>query len=73
MFYCDTAEVGLDWPFVKITLSASWKMDELDGGLQEGASVRMTRPTTTKKRIFVGMQVRDDVTMKLHKISQFKG
>ena len=33
----------------------------------------MTRPTTTKKRIFVGMQVRDDVTMKLDKISQFKG
>lgn len=54
MFYCDTAEVGLDWPFVKITLSASWKMDELDGGLQGGASVRMTRPTTTKKKDFCG-------------------
>lgn len=26
-----------------------------------------------KKRIFVGMQVRDDVIMKLDKIGQFKG
>lgn len=26
-----------------------------------------------KKRIFVGMKVRDDVTMKLDKRSQFKG
>ena len=36
VFYCDTIEVGLDWHFIKITLSASWKMDELGGSCGEG-------------------------------------
>ena len=42
VFYCDTIEVGLDWHFIKITLSASWKMDEL-GGEENSHSVIQQR------------------------------
>lgn len=52
--YCDTAGVGFNWHFLKIALSASWKMDELVGVAGRGIS-KNDKVNSKQKKDFCGI------------------